>query len=89
MGRSRAHSIDIVRVKQRALKFLCPVSRSIVNRFCKDHFASSYKQTIGLDFFMKHIQLPGETQCAPFCSLFGRLVRATNPLTLLLQVEPM
>jgi len=33
---------------------------SIVNRFCKDHFASSYKQTIGLDFFMKRITLPGE-----------------------------
>jgi len=33
---------------------------SIVNRFCKDHFATSYKQTIGLDFFMKRVVLPGE-----------------------------
>ena len=38
---------------------LKPVCRSIVNRFCKDHFATSYKQTIGLDFFMKRVVLPG------------------------------
>ena len=38
-------------------------SRSIVNRFCKDHFAQSYKQTIGLDFHMKHISLPGTCLC--------------------------
>merc|ERR1711907_764879 len=37
---------------------------SIVNRFCKDHFASSYKQTIGLDFFMKRIVLPGNVDVA-------------------------
>merc|ERR1711966_167694 len=37
---------------------------AIINRFCKDHFASSYKQTIGLDFFMKRIVLPGEVDVA-------------------------
>merc|ERR1711985_196361 len=37
---------------------------SIVNRFCKDHFANSYKQTIGLDFFMKRVVLPGGVDVA-------------------------
>merc|ERR1712093_229890 len=37
---------------------------SIVNRFCKDHFANSYKQTIGLDFFMKRLELPGKVDVA-------------------------
>merc|ERR1711990_757644 len=37
---------------------------SIVNRFCKDHFATSYKQTIGLDFFMKRLTMPGDVDVA-------------------------
>merc|ERR1712178_80873 len=37
---------------------------SIVNRFRKDHFAASYKQTIGLDFFMKRLELPGKVDVA-------------------------
>ena len=32
---------------------------SIITRFCEDQFARSYKQTIGLDFFVKRIELPG------------------------------
>jgi len=32
---------------------------SIINRFCQDGFAQSYKQTIGLDFFCKKLILPG------------------------------
>ncbi|RHY32981.1 hypothetical protein DYB32_002001 [Aphanomyces invadans] len=31
---------------------------SIINRFVDDGFAKQYKQTIGLDFFVKKIQLP-------------------------------
>lgn len=33
---------------------------SIATRFCEDHFAKHYKQTIGLDFFVKRVILPGE-----------------------------
>eukprot|EP00128_Syssomonas_multiformis_P007001 Colp12_sorted_trinity150504_noHs@25074 len=32
---------------------------SLAMRFTQDHFAKSYKQTIGLDFFMKRLVLPG------------------------------
>ena len=37
---------------------------SIAMRFCNNHFAQQYKQTIGLDFFMKRLALPGNTQVA-------------------------
>ena len=37
---------------------------SIVNRFCNDHFSNSYKQTIGLDFFIKRVTLPNDTEVA-------------------------
>mmetsp|Transcript_36859 Transcript_36859/g.80569 ORF Transcript_36859/g.80569 Transcript_36859/m.80569 type:complete len:236 (+) Transcript_36859:35-742(+) len=33
---------------------------SIANRCCENHFAKSYKQTIGLDFFVKRLILPGD-----------------------------
>lgn len=33
---------------------------SLATRFCEDHFAKHYKQTIGLDFFAKRLTLPGE-----------------------------
>ena len=36
---------------------------SIALRFTEDHFATQYKQTIGLDFFMKRLVLPGT--CPP------------------------
>lgn len=32
---------------------------SIATRFAEDDFSQSYKQTIGLDFFVKRIILPG------------------------------
>ena len=35
---------------------------SLISRFCQDEFARSYKQTIGLDFFVKRIDLPGNIQ---------------------------
>jgi len=33
---------------------------SLATRFCEDHFAKHYKQTIGLDFFVKRVTLPGK-----------------------------
>lgn len=33
---------------------------SIATRFAQDNFSQAYKQTIGLDFFVKRIVLPGE-----------------------------
>eukprot|EP00992_Anisonema_acinus_P010308 TRINITY_DN6481_c0_g1_i1.p1 TRINITY_DN6481_c0_g1~~TRINITY_DN6481_c0_g1_i1.p1 ORF type:complete len:234 (+),score=49.36 TRINITY_DN6481_c0_g1_i1:62-763(+) len=32
---------------------------SLIMRFCEDNFKQSYKQTIGLDFFIKRVVLPG------------------------------
>jgi GTPase SAR1 family protein len=37
---------------------------SIALRFTNDHFTNQYKQTIGVDFFLKRIILPGEAQPA-------------------------
>ena len=37
---------------------------SIALRFTEDHFAKAYKQTIGLDFFIKRLTLPGEVNVA-------------------------
>lgn len=34
---------------------------SIVTRFSQNHFGRTYQQTIGLDFFMKRITIPGNT----------------------------
>mmetsp|Transcript_54397 Transcript_54397/g.145637 ORF Transcript_54397/g.145637 Transcript_54397/m.145637 type:complete len:233 (-) Transcript_54397:80-778(-) len=33
---------------------------SLAMRFCEDHFARRYKQTIGLDFFVTRVKLPGD-----------------------------
>lgn len=37
---------------------------SIAMRFTDDHFAQQYKQTIGLDFFIKRMVLPGDVHVA-------------------------
>lgn len=37
---------------------------SIAMRFTEDHFAKTYKQTIGLDFFIKRLVLPGDVNVA-------------------------
>jgi GTPase SAR1 family protein len=37
---------------------------SIIMRFCEDHFARSYKQTIGVDFFVKRLEMPGNVNVA-------------------------
>lgn len=37
---------------------------SLVMRFCEDQFARKYKQTIGVDFFIKHVVLPGDVHVA-------------------------
>ena len=37
---------------------------SIAMRFTEDRFAKAYKQTIGLDFFIKRLVLPGEVHVA-------------------------
>ncbi len=33
---------------------------SIITRFSQNHFGRTYQQTIGLDFFMKRITIPGK-----------------------------
>ncbi|GLE09638.1 hypothetical protein PINS_up021375 [Pythium insidiosum] len=35
---------------------------SIAMRHTEDNFSNVYKQTIGLDFFLKRLVLPGDTQ---------------------------
>ena len=32
---------------------------SIATRFSQNHFGKTYQQTVGLDFFLKRISLPG------------------------------
>jgi Ras-related protein Rab-28 len=34
---------------------------SLIMRFCEDYFAKSYKQTIGVDFFIKRLEMPENT----------------------------
>ena len=34
---------------------------SLIMRFCEDYFAKTYKQTIGVDFFVKRLELPQNT----------------------------
>ena len=35
---------------------------SITTRFSQNHFGKSYQQTLGLDFFMKRLAMPGNHQ---------------------------
>jgi len=37
---------------------------SLTSRFCEDYFAASYKQTIGVDWFIKRVVLPGDVHVA-------------------------
>ena len=37
---------------------------SLIMRCCEDHFAKSYKQTIGVDFFVKRCSLIGDVNVA-------------------------
>ena len=37
---------------------------SVIMRFCEDYFARSYKQTIGVDFFVKRLEMPGNVTVA-------------------------
>ena len=37
---------------------------SVIMRFCEDYFARSYKQTIGVDFFVKRLEMPGDVTVA-------------------------
>ena len=37
---------------------------SIIMRLCEDYFAKSYKQTIGVDFFVKRLEMPEDVQVA-------------------------
>ncbi|CAK0813626.1 unnamed protein product [Prorocentrum cordatum] len=40
---------------------------SLAMRFCQDHFAKQYKQTIGVDFFVKRVTLRQETGDVNVC----------------------
>jgi GTPase SAR1 family protein len=33
---------------------------SLIMRFCEDFFGRQYKQTIGVDFFVKRLEMPGD-----------------------------
>jgi len=48
---------------------------SLAMRFCEDHFAKHYKQTIGLDFFIKRIILPGDVHvCMQIWDIGGQSI---------------
>ena len=54
---------------------------SIIMRFCEDHFAKSYKQTIGVDFFVKRLEMPNNTSVTLQVwdiggqSIFGKMIQ--------------
>jgi Ras-related protein Rab-28 len=37
---------------------------SLATRYSQHHFSRNYNQTVGLDFFLKRIELPGSIHCA-------------------------
>ena len=39
---------------------------SIATRFSQNHFGKTYQQTLGLDFFLKRITLPGKQRMPPY-----------------------
>ena len=39
---------------------------SIATRFSQNHFGKTYQQTLGLDFFLKRITLPGKRSMPPY-----------------------
>ncbi|CAE8588452.1 unnamed protein product, partial [Polarella glacialis] len=48
---------------------------SLATRFCEDHFAKQYKQTIGLDFFVKRVVLPGDVHvCLQIWDIGGQSI---------------
>jgi Ras-related protein Rab-28 len=53
---------------------------STIMRFCEDYFAKSYKQTIGVDFFVKRLEMPGNVYVALQVwdiggqSIFGKMI---------------
>ena len=53
---------------------------SIIMRFCEDYFAKSYKQTVGVDFFVKRFEMPGNHYVALQVwdiggqSIFGKMI---------------
>lgn len=48
---------------------------SLAMRFCEDHFAKQYKQTIGLDFFVKRVVLPGNVHvCMQIWDIGGQSI---------------
>eukprot|EP00928_Gymnodinium_smaydae_P086988 TRINITY_DN71357_c0_g1_i1.p1 TRINITY_DN71357_c0_g1~~TRINITY_DN71357_c0_g1_i1.p1 ORF type:complete len:236 (-),score=61.80 TRINITY_DN71357_c0_g1_i1:151-858(-) len=48
---------------------------SLAMRFCEDHFAQHYKQTIGLDFFVKRVVLPGDVHvCMQIWDIGGQSI---------------
>ena len=49
---------------------------SIATRFSHNEFSQTYKQTIGLDFFIKHLILPGNCYLMfVYCTNFDGLYR--------------
>ncbi len=48
---------------------------SIISRYAQDHFGADYRQTVGVDFFSKSLELPGNGY---FYCLFILGVRLSN-----------
>ena len=54
---------------------------SVIMRFCEDYFGRSYKQTIGVDFYVKRLEMPGDVQVALQVwdiggqSIFGKMIQ--------------
>ena len=46
---------------------------SLIHRFAQEHFKRQYKQTIGADFYLKRVELPGDVHVAMhLCDIGGQ-----------------
>jgi GTPase SAR1 family protein len=53
---------------------------SLVMRFTKDYFSTTYKQTIGLDFFIKRLEMPSGTCMGLRCRSRGVVLHTFGSL---------
>ena len=62
LGDGTAGKVSFRRALSTVFLFLFFVQTSLVMKFTQSHFDKTYSQTVGLDFFLRRIELPGTTK---------------------------